>query len=154
MGKKAAYGKEKMDEIRKRVEEIRVLKGFSRNGMARAMGLGSTSNFCVALNGGANFSSDMLYRMHKELGVNKDWLIDGVGEMFSAPPAENLMQSFDSAFNINGNNSSNVTQQVNKDGKSLQAINQYLMEQIKAKDEEIARLNNRLDKLIEIINKN
>ena len=64
------------------------------------------------------------------------------------------MQSFDDAFNINGNNSSNVTQQVNKDGKSLQAMNQYLMEQIKAKDEEIARLNNRLDKLIEIINKN
>ena len=57
-------------------------------------------------------------------------------------------------FNMNGNNSSNVTQQVNKDGKSLQAMNQYLMEQIKAKDEEIARLNNRLDKLIEIINKN
>ena len=151
-----AYGKEKMDEIRKRVEEVRAIKGLSKNAMARALGKKYAGNFCSQLVPGSdlNLSHDTLKSIEFRFGVNWDWLIDGVGEMFSAPPAENLMQSFDSAFNINGNNSSNVPQQVNKDGKSLQAMNQYLMEQIKAKDEEIARLNNRLDKLIEIINKN
>lgn len=152
MGKKAAYSKEKMEEIRKRVEKIRVIKGFSRNGMAKAMGLNSTSNFCVALKGGANFSPEMLYRIPRELGVNEDWLIDGVGDMFGAPPAENLMQSFDSAFNVNGNNSSNVTQNVSGDYKSLEMMNKLLMSQVKEKDEEIARLNKRLDKLIEMLN--
>ena len=71
--------------------------------------------------------------------------------MFAAPPVEKLMQSFDSAFNVNGNNSSNVTQRISADYKSLEVMNKMLIKQVKEKDEEIARLNKRLDKLIELL---
>ena len=150
-----AYGREKMNEIRERVEKVRQIKGLSKNAMAKALGFKQGGSFCVQTvkDSRLNISPGTLYRITKEFGVNEKWLIDGVGDMFSAPPAEEIMQSFDSAFNINGNNSSNVTQNVNTDYKSLEGMNKLLMSQVKEKDEEIARLNKRLDKLIDMLNK-
>lgn len=148
-----AYGKEKMDEIRRRIEQIRVMKGFSKNSMAKAIGLKYTGGFCAQTVEGSphNLSHGTLKLICSTLGVNWDWLIDGVGDMFAAPPVEKLMQSFDSAFNVNGNNSSNVTQRISADYKSLEVMNKMLIKQVKEKDEEIARLNKRLDKLIELL---
>ena len=150
-----AYGREKMNEIRERVEKVRQIKGLSKNAMAKALGFKQGGSFCAQTvkDGRLNLSPGTLYRITKEFGVNRDWLIDGIGDMFAAPPAEKIMQSFDSAFNINGNNSSNVTQNVNTDYKSLEVMNKLLMSQVKEKDEEIARLNKRLDKLIDMLNK-
>ena len=42
-----AYGREKMNEIRERVEKVRQIKGLSKNAMAKALGFKQGGSFCV-----------------------------------------------------------------------------------------------------------
>lgn len=150
-----AYSMEEMNGIRSRVEMLRKEKGLSKNSMAVAIGLKSKSNFCAQLveDSSKNLSNATMRLICKTFGVSHEWLEKGVGEMYDAPEAEDLMKSFDAAFAMNGNNSPNVTQMIGKKGETVQAVENMLLQQIKDRDKEIERLNARVDKLLDLIEK-
>lgn len=145
-----AYSEKQMMGIRERVKMLLNKEGVSMNAMALAAGI-NTSNFCSALAGKKNLSMKSLRLLSDKYGVNFKWLEDGVGEMFSVPSAEELIKAYDSAFQVNGNNSPNVTQYMGSDGKPLQLLDKILMAQLQEKDKEIERLNARIDRLIALL---
>lgn len=147
-----AYSEKQMMGIRGRVKQLLDKEGISMNAMALSAGI-NTSNFCSALAGKKNLSMKSLRLLSDKYGVSFKWLETGIGEMFSVPPAEELMNAYDSAFQINGNNSPNVTQYMGGDGKPLQLIDKMLLAQLQEKNKEIERLNARIDKLLALLSK-
>lgn len=149
-----AYETKQMDEIRERMRKLVEYTGLSRNAFARKAEI-TQSNFCSAIaeHPKSNISKKSVKDIATTYGVSLKWLEDGIGEMFDAPSAEELMVSYDSVFNKNGNNSPNNTQIINEHSRSAAMVDKLLMMQLKEKDKEIERLNNRIDKLLDIINK-
>lgn len=147
-----AYSEKQMVGIRERVKQLLDKEGVSMNQMALTAGI-NTSNFCSALAGKKNLSMKSLRLLSDKYGVSFRWLEAGIGEMFSAPSAEELMKAYDNAFQINGSNSPNVTQYIGGDGKPLHLIDKMLLAQLQEKNKEIERLNARIDKLLSMLSK-
>lgn len=124
-------------EIAKRVELLRKRSGISVNKMAAMAGI-DTGNLSRSINGKASFSDRVIYKIANALHVSVDWLEKGVEPMFSqtvASPSE--VGAGITGSNINGSNSSNVSQSIGGDAalaaenKLLREQNEFLQNQVK-----------------------
>lgn len=124
-------------EIAKRVELLRKRSGISVNKMATMAGI-DTGNLSRSINGKASFSDRVIYKIANALHVSVDWLEKGVEPMFSptvASPSE--VGAGISGSNVNGSNSSNVSQLLGSDAalaaenKLLREQNEFLQSQVK-----------------------
>lgn len=149
-----AYTSEKMNKIRDRLTCLLEQNGMSKNAMARAANI-NTSNFCRKLkkDSADNLTENNVRSVALAFNLNLQWLEDGVGEMFGAPPAIENMQMFDKVFKSNKDKSAKVTQSAGRTLADLDNTNKILMDQLESKNMEIERLNKRIDQLLAIIEK-
>lgn len=77
-----------MDEIALRIKELIKEMGVSQNEFASRIGTDS-SNFSKMVNGKLTMSSVLTNKIIVELGVSKEWLLEGKGKKFKSSVASN-----------------------------------------------------------------
>lgn len=123
-------------EIAKRVELLRKRSGMSINKMATMAGI-DTGNLSRSINGKASFSDRVIYKIAHALNVSVDWLEKGIEPMFS-PTVASVAEvgAGITGSNVNGSNSSNVSQSTGGDAalqarvESLENENSFLRKQV------------------------
>lgn len=123
-------------EIAKRVELLRKRSGMSINKMATMAGI-DTGNLSRSINGKASFSDRVIYKIASALHVSVDWLEKGIEPMFS-PTVASVAEvgAGITGSNVNGSNSSNVSQSIAGDAalqarvESLENENSFLRKQV------------------------
>ena len=125
------------EEVIKRITEIRKKNGLSINKLADKCGVNS-ANLSRSLAGKASLTDRVIYKIASALHVSVDWLEKGIEPMFSptvASPSE--VGAVITGSNINGSNSSNVSQSLGSDAalaaenKLLREQNEFLQSQVK-----------------------
>ncbi len=107
------------------LEELKKILGLSFNSLAKEVGLKSPQIFYDIKAGKCGISKDLATKIHEKfLNVNMAWLLTGEGDMLNAAPVQVQEKADDSAITL--------------------ALN-MLNEQLKVKDEQIAKLHQLLE---------
>jgi len=84
-------------EVRERIKKVRLALNISQHDFAKRIYISQTLLGDIEL-GNRNVNERTIQLISTEFNVNKDWLLTGNGEMFSAPPVdlqlENLLEIF------------------------------------------------------------
>ena len=72
------------DEVRKRIKQVRQALDLSQRDFAKRIYISQTLLGDIEL-GNRNVNDRTIQLISTEFNVNKDWLLTGKGEMFSAP---------------------------------------------------------------------
>ena len=76
-----------MDEVRKRIKQLRETLNVSQRDFARRIFISQTLLGDIEL-GNRNVNNRTLQLISTEFNVNKNWLLTGAGEIFDAPPVD------------------------------------------------------------------
>ena len=87
-----------IDEIRKRIKKLRETLKVSQRDFARRAYISQTLLGDIEL-GNRNVSERTIQLISTEFKVNKDWLLTGRGDMFSAPPVDFQLENLIDVFN-------------------------------------------------------
>lgn len=124
------------EEVINRITEIRKRNGLSINKLADKCGVNS-ANLSRSLAGKASLSDRVIYKIAHALNVSVDWLEKGIEPMFS-PTVASVAEvgAGITGSNVNGSNSSNVSQSIAGDAalqarvESLENENSFLRKQV------------------------
>jgi len=86
------------DEVRKRIKQIRQVLNVSQRDFAKRIYISQTLLGDIEL-GNRNVNDRTIQLISTEFNVNKDWLLTGKGEMFSAPPVDLQLENLVEIFN-------------------------------------------------------
>ena len=124
------------EEVINRITEIRKKNGLSINKLADKCGVNS-ANLSRSLAGKASLSDRVIYKIAHALNVSVDWLEKGIEPMFSPTVASVAdVGAGITGSNVNGSNSSNVSQSIGSDAalqarvESLESENSFLRKQV------------------------
>jgi len=87
-----------IDEIRKRIKRVRETLNVSQRDFAKRAYISQTLLGDIEL-GNRNVSNRTIQLISTEFNVNKDWLLTGRGDMFSAPPVDFQLENLIDVFN-------------------------------------------------------
>jgi len=85
-------------EVRKRIKQVRQTLNISQRDFAKRVYISQTLLGDIEL-GNRNVNDRTIQLISIEFNVNKDWLITGNGEMFSAPPVDLQLENLVEIFN-------------------------------------------------------
>jgi len=86
------------DEVRTRIKQVRLALNVSQRDFAKRVYISQTLLGDIEL-GNRNVNDRTVQLISTEFNVNKDWLISGKGEMFSAPPVDLQLENLIDIFN-------------------------------------------------------
>ena len=86
------------DEVRTRIKQVRLALNVSQRDFAKRVYISQTLLGDIEL-GNRNVNDRTVQLISTEFNVNKDWLISGKGEMFSAPPVDLQLENLIEVFN-------------------------------------------------------
>jgi len=75
------------DEVRQRIKQLRETLGVSQRDFAKRIYISQTLLGDIEL-GSRNVNDRTIQLISTEFNVNKDWLLTGEGEIFTAPPVD------------------------------------------------------------------
>ena len=75
------------DEVRKRIKQLRETLNVSQRDFAKRIYISQTLLGDIEL-GNRNVNERTIQLISTEFNVNKDWLLTGEGEIFTAPPVD------------------------------------------------------------------
>lgn len=84
--------------IDKRIEELRNSLNLSQNKFGETLGV-TRSAVCSWENGRREITEQMILSICREFNVNRAWLVEGVGEMFTNMP-ETIIDELAIQFNL------------------------------------------------------
>ena len=87
-----------MGEVRKRIKQVRQTLNISQRDFAKRVYISQTLLGDIEL-GNRNVNDRTIQLISTEFNVNKDWLLTGNGEMFSAPPVDLQLENLVEIFN-------------------------------------------------------
>jgi len=85
-------------EVRERIKKVRQTLNVSQRDFAKRIYISQTLLGDIEL-GNRNVNERTIQLISTEFSVNKDWLLTGKGEMFSAPPADLKLENLVEIFN-------------------------------------------------------
>jgi transcriptional regulator with XRE-family HTH domain len=86
------------DEVRIRIKQIREELGVSQREFAKRVFISQTLLGDIEL-GNRNINERTIQLISTEFNINKDWLLTGKGDMFSAPPVDLQLENLIEIFN-------------------------------------------------------
>ena len=86
------------DEVRKRIKQVRQSFNISQRDFAKQIYISQTLLGDIEL-GNRNVNDRTIQLISTEFNVNKEWLLTGEGEMFSAPPVDLQLENLIGIFN-------------------------------------------------------
>jgi len=87
-----------IDTVRKRIKQVRQKLNVSQRDFAKRVYISQTLLGDIEL-GNRNVNDRTIQLISTEFNVNKDWLLTGNGEMFSAPPVDLQLEKLIEIFN-------------------------------------------------------
>ena len=87
-----------VDEVRNRIKQVRQALDVSQRDFAKRVYISQTLLGDIEL-GNRNVNDRTIQLISTEFNVNKDWLLTGKGEMFSAPPVDIQLENLVEIFN-------------------------------------------------------
>lgn len=75
--------------IGERIKDLRKSLGLTLEEFGKKLGVGKSAISNIE-NGSRNLTDQMLLSIHREFNVRKEWLRDGIGEMFEPAAADEL----------------------------------------------------------------
>ena len=85
-------------EVRERIKNVRLALNISQRDFAKRIYISQTLLGDIEL-GSRNANERTIQLISTEFNVNKDWLLTGKGEMFSAPPVDLQLENLVEIFN-------------------------------------------------------
>ena len=85
------------DEVRQRIKQVRLALDISQRDFAKQIYISHTLLGEIEL-GNRNINDRTIQLISTEFNVNKDWLLTGKGEMFSAPPVDAQLEKLVDIF--------------------------------------------------------
>jgi transcriptional regulator with XRE-family HTH domain len=76
-----------MDGIKERIKEVRIALGISQYEFSKRVFISQTLLGDIEL-GNRTVTDRTIQLISTEFNVNKDWILNGEGEMFTAPPPD------------------------------------------------------------------
>ena len=86
------------DGVRKRIKHVRQALDVSQRDFAKQIFISQTLLGDIEL-GNRNVNERTIQLISTEFNVNKDWLMTGKGEMFTAPPVDIQLENLIEIFN-------------------------------------------------------
>ena len=86
------------DDVKKRIKQVRQTLGVSQRDFAKRIYISQTLLGDIEL-GNRNINDRTIQLISTEFNVNKDWLLTGNGDMFSAPPVDLQLENLVEIFN-------------------------------------------------------
>ena len=86
------------DDVRKRIKQVRQALNVSQRDFSKRIYISQTLLGDIEL-GNRNVNDRTIQLISTEFSVNKDWLLTGKGEMFSAPPVDLQLENLVEIFN-------------------------------------------------------
>ena len=87
-----------MAEMKERIQEIRKELNISQRDFAKKVFI-SKSLLCDIEKGSRSINDRTIQLISTEFNINKDWLLTGEGDMFTAPPPDIQLEKLINIFN-------------------------------------------------------
>jgi len=86
------------NDVKDRIKKLRLELGVSQRDFAKRIYISQTLLGDIEL-GNRNVSDRTIQLISTEFNINKDWLLTGKGQMFSAPPVDMQLENLVEIFN-------------------------------------------------------